>query len=70
VRRGDIVRLDLLTDGATEVWLNDARRGAIVGTDFQQALRKSWLGEKPADNGLKRVMDDGGSAAAENQWTT
>lgn len=56
VRRGDLVRLDLLPDGSTDVWINAERRGAIAGADFQNALLAIWLGEKPADKSLKRAM--------------
>lgn len=56
VRKGDVVRLDLLTDGTAEAWINDAKRGAITGADFQQALLKIWLGEKPVDKSLKQAM--------------
>lgn len=56
VRRGDVVRLDLLTNGNTEIWINDNRRGVIDGPDFQQALLKIWLGEKPAQASLKENL--------------
>lgn len=56
VRRGDTVRLDFLRDGTTEVWVNDARRGGIAGADFQRAVLRIWLGDKPADRSLKHAM--------------
>jgi len=56
VRKGDVVRLDLLSEGTTEAWINDAKRGTIAGADFQQALVKIWLGEKPVDKTLKQAM--------------
>jgi hypothetical protein len=56
VRKGDTLRIDLLTDGSTEVWFKDAKRGAVPGADFQKALLKIWLGEKPADASLKDAM--------------
>lgn len=56
VRRGDTVRLDLLRDGTTEVWVNDTKRGTVAGADFQQAVLRIWLGDKPADRTLKRAM--------------
>ena len=56
VRTGDIVRIDFLTDGGTEVWINDTKRGAIAGVDFQKAVLKIWLGDNPADSSLKRRM--------------
>jgi hypothetical protein len=56
VRKGDAIRLDLLSDGATRVSVNDQALGAIPGADFQQALLRIWLGEKPADASLKQAM--------------
>lgn len=56
VQREDVVRLDLLADGNTEIWINANKRGAISGADFQNALLKIWLGDKPADKSLKRAM--------------
>lgn len=55
-RKGDTIRLDLLSDGATRVLVNDQTLGTIPGADFQEALLRIWLGEKPADAGLKRSM--------------
>lgn len=55
VRKGDVMRLDLVGD-TTEVWINQEQKGAVAGPDFQQALLKIWLGEKPVDAGLKRAM--------------
>lgn len=56
LRRGDRVHLDLLSDGNTEVWVNDAKRGAIAGADFQKALLLIWLGDKPVDKNLKQAL--------------
>jgi hypothetical protein len=56
VKRGDVVRLDLLNNGRTDVWINDTKRGAVAGTDFQQALLKIWIGDKPVDKDLKTAM--------------
>lgn len=56
VRRNDLVRLDLLPDGTTEVSINTNKRGAISGADFQNALLKIWLGDRPVDKSLKRAM--------------
>lgn len=55
VKKGDVVRLDLIGD-TTEVWINQERKGTVAGPDFQQALLKVWLGDKPVDAGLKRGM--------------
>ncbi len=56
VRRNDVLRIDMLSRGETEVWLNDKLRGSIVGADFQRALLSAWIGAKPADANLKHAV--------------
>lgn len=56
VRRGDVVRLDLLPAEGTQVWINEELRGTVPGADFQKALLEIWLGAKPADGSLKDGM--------------
>lgn len=56
VRRGDVVELDFLPDGRTEVWINNELQGQVEGADFQRALLRVWLGRAPADEDLKRAM--------------
>ncbi|MHA1569233.1 MAG: chalcone isomerase family protein [Alphaproteobacteria bacterium] len=56
VRRGDVIELDFLPDGTTEVWINDALQGQVRGGDFQRALLLIWLGDDPADEDLKQAM--------------
>lgn len=55
VRKGDLIRLDLIGD-TTEVWINQERRGAVAGPDFQRALLGIWLGSTPIDTGLKKAL--------------
>ncbi len=40
----------------TRITKNDQPIGAIAGEDFANALLEIWLGNKPADKGLKRGM--------------
>ena len=56
VRRGEIMRIDLLPNGDTRVTINEEPRGTVTGADFQRALLKIWLGDHPADEDLKRGM--------------
>jgi hypothetical protein len=56
VRRGETISIDLLPNGDTRVTINDEARGTVTGADFQRALLKVWIGDKPADNGLKQAM--------------
>lgn len=60
VRRGDVLQLDLLPGGETQVRFNDGLRGGVEGADFQRALLKVWLGPAPADAGLKQALLGGG----------
>jgi len=56
VRQGDEIRLDLLADKTTQVWIKGTLKATIPGADFQQALLKIWLGNEPADSDLKEAM--------------
>jgi hypothetical protein len=56
VKRGETIFVDLLPNGETTVAINNERRGEVAGADFQKALLKIWLGQKPADEDLKRAM--------------
>jgi hypothetical protein len=55
-REGDVFIFDFLADGSTRVTLNGKQAGSIPGADFQRALLAVWLGDKPADKGLKKAM--------------
>jgi hypothetical protein len=56
VKAGETIFVDLLPNGDTRVSINNEPRGSITGADFQKALLKIWLGDKPADGGLKQGM--------------
>jgi len=60
VRRGDILRVDMLPNGATRLVVNDQPRGTIEGADFQRALLRAWIGAHPADTDLKQSVLSGG----------
>ncbi len=54
--RGEQFVFDFLEDGSTTVTLKGEKAGVIEGVDFQHALLEVWLGDYPADNGLKKAM--------------
>lgn len=56
MKRGDVTAIDYLPALGSRVIINGALRGVIPGEDFQRAVLKVWLGENPADGGLKRGM--------------
>lgn len=56
VKENDVLRIDLLPRGTTQVAVNDQVRGTIEGVDFQRAVLKAWIGPKPADGDLKKAV--------------
>jgi hypothetical protein len=56
LRRGDRVEIDFLPGRGVQVWINDRLRGKVAGDDFSRALLRIWLGEHPADSGLKKAL--------------
>ena len=55
-KQGDIYRFDYDPASGTRVSKNEELLGAIPGNDFSNALLEIWLGNKPADKGLKKGM--------------
>lgn len=55
-RRKDIYDLIYLPGAGVTVSRNGAVLGTIAGMEFKKALFSIWLGEKPADSGLKESM--------------
>ncbi len=56
LRRGDQVHFDFVPNSGVQVWINGKLRGRVAGADFSRALLRIWLGEKPADKGLKKAL--------------
>lgn len=56
-RRGDTVFFDYTPQDGTRVSVNGVTRGPLIpGEDFYAAVLRVWLGETPADAGLKKGM--------------
>jgi len=55
-REGDRIQLDYLPGQGTQVTITGLEKGLIEGEDFMRALLSVWLGEEPADSGLKAAM--------------
>lgn len=52
-----VVDIDQLANGSTRVTVGGKQLGAdINGADFYGALLRIWLGERPADESLKRAL--------------
>lgn len=56
IKRNETVYLEFPANGETRVLLNKDLRGTLQGADFQRALLKIWLGAKPVDVDLKRLL--------------
>ncbi len=55
-QKGDIYDIVYLPEKGVEVYINSNLKGTIRGVDFKKALFAIWLGDKPADSGLKKKM--------------
>ena len=53
---GDRILFDYQPGKGTRVNLKGVDKGVIEGEDFMRALLSVWLGEEPADSGLKAAM--------------
>lgn len=57
VHKGDVITIDFLPDGTTQLALNGAAKGRpIAGAGFQRALLAVWLGDKPVQPDLKTAL--------------
>ena len=54
--KGDRYLLDYIPGKGIKVTKNKKVRGIIPGVDFKNALLEIWLGNFPADNGLKKGL--------------
>jgi hypothetical protein len=54
--KGSVVQLDYLPRVGTRVWLNQRHVGTVPGADFNRAVLKIWLGERPTQESLKRAL--------------
>lgn len=59
-KSGDVILIDYLPSSVpgsgTRVTINGNVKSLIAGEDFNRALLRVWLGDKPADNDLKKGM--------------
>ena len=59
-KSGDVILIDYLPGSApgsgTRVTINGSLKNTIAGEDFNRALLGIWLGDKPADQDLKKGM--------------
>jgi hypothetical protein len=56
-KKGDVILIDFIPGTGTVITVNGKPRGKpIAGDEFQRALLRVWLGDKPADGDLKKGM--------------
>lgn len=59
-KSGDVILIDYLpgsvSGGGTRVTINGTVKSTIAGEDFNRALLRVWLGDKPADSDLKKGL--------------
>lgn len=56
-KKGDSINFDYTPDGGTRITVNGQAKGSpIPGADFFSAVLRIWLGDKPADEALKKGM--------------
>ena len=53
VNENDVIMLDYVPGTGTRVTIKGDDKGVIPGEDFNKALLDIWLGDEPADSGLK-----------------
>lgn len=56
VHKGDVILIDYLAGVGTKVTVNGTERGVVEGADFNRALLKIWLGNRPVQDDLKKDM--------------
>lgn len=56
IKVDDIFDITYVPGEGVNVYKNESLSGTIEGTDFKNAVFGIWLGEKPADKGLKKKM--------------
>ena len=56
VREGTQITLDYLPQSGTIVRINTEEKDRIPGADFNQALMRVWLGDRPRDPDLRNAL--------------
>jgi Chalcone isomerase-like len=55
-KQGSVIALDYAPGPGTRVNVNGEVKGTVPGEDFNRALLRVWLGDKPVDTALKKGM--------------
>jgi hypothetical protein len=54
--KGNMYKLAYIPEIGVEVSINGVKQNTIVGTDFKEVLFTIWLGDKPAQDSLKKSL--------------
>ena len=55
-KAGDVIVIDFLPGAGARIAVNGTVKSTIAGEDFNRALLRIWLGDKPTDGGLKKGL--------------
>jgi hypothetical protein len=56
LKKGAQIVIDYAPKAGTTIRVNGETKGSIAGADFNQALLRTWIGERPRDTRLKAAM--------------
>ena len=56
VKKGEEITFDYIPGAGTRVIVGTVEKGRIDGADFNRALLKVWVGEKPVQSDLKKSL--------------
>lgn len=62
ISQGGVILLDYLPGIGTRITINGVTRATIPGEDFHRAMMRIWLGDRPVDGRLKRMLLGGGDS--------
>ena len=56
LRRGAQIVIDYLPQAGTTIRVDNETIGRVPGADFNRALLRTWIGERPGDTGLRNAL--------------
>ena len=56
INQGGVILIDYLPGIGTRITINGVARATIPGEDFNRAMLRIWLGDRPVDGRLKRML--------------
>ncbi|OYY46441.1 MAG: hypothetical protein B7Y56_04125 [Gallionellales bacterium 35-53-114] len=56
VKKGEVILFDYLPGSGTRITIAGQQKGRIEGADFNRALLKVWIGDKPVQADMKQTL--------------